>query len=222
MHTVKNILRRYATWIAKALAPLGPWGVFAIAAVDGSLLGMPVDAVVAGYVYFDRPHFLFYVLMASAGSALGSLVLYAVGYFGGEKVLRKRIPAERFAKIHAAFEGNEFWALMLPAMLPPPTPFKLIVLAASAFEMRLPNFLAAIFAGRCVRFLILALLTIKFGPEFVHLAGEVIHEHAGWVLAVVIIAAVGFLLWRRRRARQTNKSPSPAGEQAHRRPAPLK
>ena len=221
MHTVKNILRRYATWIAKALAPLGPWGVFAIAALDGSLLGMPVDAVVAGYVYFDRPHFLLYVLMASAGSALGSLVLYAVGYFGGEKVLRKRIPAERFAKIHAAFEGNEFWALMLPAMLPPPTPFKLIVLAASAFEMRLPHFLAAIFAGRCVRFLILALLTIKFGPEFVHLAGEVIHEHAGWVLAVVIIAAVGFLLWRRR-ARRKNKSASPAGEQAQPRPAPLK
>jgi len=221
LYTVKNILRRYATWIAKALAPLGPWGVFAIAALDGSLLGMPVDAVVAGYVYFDRPHFLLYVLMASAGSALGSLVLYAVGYFGGEKVLRKRIPAERFAKIHAAFEGNEFWALMLPAMLPPPTPFKLIVLAASAFEMRLPHFLAAIFAGRCVRFLILAWLTITFGPEFVHLAGEVIHEHAGWVLAVVIIAAVGFLLWRRR-ARRKNKSASPAGEQAQPRPAPLK
>ena len=88
---LKNILTRYTTWIWKVLAPLGPWGVFAIAAVDGALFGMPVDAVVATYVYNDRPHFLFYVVMASAGSALGNLVMYAIGYFGGETVLRKRI-----------------------------------------------------------------------------------------------------------------------------------
>ena len=58
LNTVKNILKKYTAWIWKVLAPLGPWGVFAIAAVDGSLFGMPVDAVVAGYVYNDRPHFL--------------------------------------------------------------------------------------------------------------------------------------------------------------------
>ncbi len=161
MHTLKNILKRYAAWIAKVLAPLGPWGVFAIAAVDGSLFGMPVDAVVAGYVYHDRSRFLLYVLLASAGSAMGSLVIYGIGYFGGETVLRKRIPPERFAKIHASFERHEFWALMFPAMLPPPTPFKMFVLAASAFEMRLTHFLAAVFAGRFVRFLVLALLTIQ-------------------------------------------------------------
>jgi membrane protein YqaA with SNARE-associated domain len=220
LNTVKNILQHYATGIAKVLALLGPWGVFAIAAVDGSLPGMPVDAVVAGFVYFDRRHFLFYVLMASAGSSLGSLVLYTIGYFGGEKVLRKRIPAERFARIHASFEGHEFWALMLPAMLPPPTPFKLIVLAASAFEMRLTHFLPAIFVGRCVRFLILALLTIKFGPGFVQLAGEVIHQHALWVLAVVVIAAVGLLLWRRS-ARRKKQRASAGSEEADRSPAAL-
>ena len=196
MNTIKNILRHYATWIAKVLAPLGPWGVFAIAAVDGSLLGMPMDAVVAGYVYYDRPRFLVYVLMASAGSCLGSLVIYAIGYLGGEKLLRKRIPADRFARIHASFERHEFWALMFPALLPPPTPFKLFVLTAAAFDMRLTHFLGAIFAGRCVRFLILALLTIKFGPQFVHLAGKVIQQHARWVLAAAVIAAVAFLLWR--------------------------
>ena len=142
------------------LAPLGPWGVFAIAAVDGSLFGMPIDAMVAFYVYRDRPHFLFYVVMASAGSALGSLVIYGIGYLGGETVLRKRISEERFNQIHASFERHEFWAVMFPAMLPPPTPFKLFVLAASAFEMRFTHFVAAVFAGRCVRFLVLAVLGV--------------------------------------------------------------
>ena len=105
MNKITNILKRYTAWIWKVLAPLGPWGVFAIAAVDGSLFGMPVDAVVATYVYNDRPHFLFYVVMASAGSALGSLVIYGIGYLGGETVLRKRISEERFNKFTLPSSG---------------------------------------------------------------------------------------------------------------------
>ena len=182
------------------LAPLGPWGVFAIAAVDGSLFGLPVDAVVASYVYNDRPHFLFYVVMASAGSALGSLVIYGIGYFGGETVLRKRISEERFRKIHASFERHEFWAVMFPAMLPPPTPFKLFVLAASAFEMRFTHFLAAVFAGRFVRFFVLAILTIRFGPQVIHLVGGLVKQHLGWVLLAVAVAiSVALVFWIRRR-----------------------
>lgn len=198
LNTLKNIFKHYTTWIWKVLAPLGPWGVFAIAAVDGSLSGLPVDAVVAGYVYNDRSHFFFYVVLASAGSALGSLVIYAIGYFGGETVLRKRISEERFRKIHASFERHEFWAVMFPAMLPPPTPFKLFVLAASAFEMRFTHFLAAVFAGRFVRFFVLAILTIRFGPQVVHLVGGLVKQHLGWVLlaiAVAILVALG--LWIR-------------------------
>jgi membrane protein YqaA with SNARE-associated domain len=200
LNTVRNILKKYTAWILKALAPLGPWGVFAIAAVDGSLFGMPVDAVVAFYVYNDRPRFLFYVVMASAGSALGSIVIYAIGYFGGETVLRKRISEERFHKIHASFDRHEFWAVMFPAMLPPPTPFKLFVLAASAFEMRFTHFLAAVFAGRCVRFLVLAILTIEFGPQVVHVVGSLVKQHAWWVVITLVIAVtLGVFVWWKRR-----------------------
>ena len=211
MHTLKNILKRYTAWIAKVLAPLGPWGVFAIAAVDGSLFGMPVDAVVAGYVYHDRSRFLLYVLLASAGSAMGSLVIYGIGYFGGETVLRKRIPPERFAKIHASFERHEFWALMFPAMLPPPTPFKMFVLAASAFEMRLTHFLAAVFAGRFVRFLVLALLTIRFGPQFVQFVTDSLHQRSSWVwLGVILVLVTLLILWWKKSRQASQNNPSVA------------
>jgi membrane protein YqaA with SNARE-associated domain len=204
---LKHILKRYTTWVWKVLAPLGPWGVFAIAAVDGALFGMPVDAVVAAYVYNDRRHFLFYVVMASAGSALGNLVMYAIGYFGGETVLRKRISPDRFNRIHASFESHEFWAVMFPAMLPPPFPFKLFVLAASAFEMRFTHFLAAVFAGRFVRFFVLAILTIQFGPQVVHLVGSLVRQHVWWVVAGVAVAiTLGGLFWWK----QTQKPTSPS------------
>lgn len=202
MQTVKHIFGRYTKWIWNLLAPLGPWGVFAIATVDGSFLGLPLDAIVAGYVYNDRPHLFFYVILASAGSALGSCVLYVIGYLGGEALLRKRMSPARYQKIHASFEKHEFWALMFPAMLPPPTPFKLFVLAAAAAEMRFVDFLAAIFAGRFVRFLILGILTLKFGPEVVHLAGNLFRRPLAWMMlgAVAVGVTVWFVVRNRKRS----------------------
>jgi len=173
--------------------------MMAFAAVDGSFLGMPLDAIFVGYVYNDRSRFLLYVLLGAVGSALGSIVIYLVGYAGGEVLLRKRIPPEKFQKIHSSFDRHEFWALMLPSMLPPPTPFKLVVLAAGGFEMNFGHFLLAIFAGRFVRFLIEALLTLWFGPGIVSLAGRLFAHHFVWILAGAVLLAAAWLVWRRRK-----------------------
>jgi len=200
-------LKRYTAWIWGLLAPLGIWGVFLIAFADSALLGMPVDAVVAAYVYKDRSHFLLYVVLASLGSALGSIPLYLVGYLGGEKVLRKRIPEERFQKIHRSFDQHEFWALMFPGMLPPPTPFKIFVLGAAVFEMRFTHFLAAIFAGRFVRFLVLSLLTLWFGPQIVQLAATLFKQHFYWVLGAIALGGVVFWLLRRQKTRTKSREP---------------
>ncbi len=199
MKTIGHILAKYTAWILQLLAPLGIWGVFAIAFADSALLGMPVDAIVAFYVYRDHRQLLFYVVMASLGSALGSIPLYVIGYLGGEKVLRKRISEERFQQIHRSFERHEFWALMFPGMLPPPMPFKIFVLGAAVFEMRFRDFMVAIFAGRFVRFLVLSLLTLWFGPQIVGLVGALFRRHFYWVLAVVGLGVLIWLLWWRRK-----------------------
>jgi membrane protein YqaA with SNARE-associated domain len=198
LETIKHILGRYTAWIFRLLVPLGIWGPFAVAFADSALLGMPVDMVVAAYVYKDRRHFLLYVILASLGSAIGSIPLYLLGYLGGEKVLRKRISEERFQEIHASFERHEFWALMFPGMLPPPTPFKAFVLGAAVFEMRFRDFLAAIFAGRFVRFMVLSLLTLWFGPQIVDLTGKLFRQHFYWVLGAVVAGVAVWLLVRRR------------------------
>jgi membrane protein YqaA with SNARE-associated domain len=204
LKTIGHILARYTAWIWALLQHLGIWGVFTIAFADSALLGMPVDAIVAAYVYQDRRRLLFYVVMASLGSALGSIPLYIIGYLGGEKVLRKRISEERFLRIHQSFEQHEFWALMFPGMLPPPMPFKIFVLGAAVFEMKFRDFLAAIFAGRFVRFSVLALLTLWFGPRIVELMGTVFRRHIYWVLGA---AAVGFVVWLvMRRGRESDLS----------------
>lgn len=202
MKKLSHILAQYTAWILGLMKVMGMWGVFVIAFADSALLGMPVDFVVATYVHQDRKRMLLYVVMAALGSALGSIPLYIVGYVGGEKVLRKRISEARFLKIHRSFEQHEFWALMFPGMLPPPMPFKVFVLGAAVFEMKFDDFLIAIFAGRFVRFLVLSVLVLWFGPQIVALFGGVFKRHWIWILTLAI---GGLSLWltlhRRRRAR---------------------
>ncbi len=200
LKTIGHILARYTAWILGLMKVLGLWGPFVIAFADSALLGMPVDFVVARYVYEDRGRLLLYVAMASLGSALGSVPLYIIGYLGGEKVLRKQISEERFLKIHRSFEQHEFWALMFPGMLPPPMPFKIFVLGAAVFEMRFRDFLVAIFAGRFVRFLVLSALVLWFGPQIVELFGTVVIRHWAWVVGAIVAGICGWLVLRWRKA----------------------
>jgi len=186
------------------LKPLGPWGVLAAAALDGGFIGLPIDAVVAGYVYQNQRRFLWYVLMATAGSTLGSIVIYLIGYAGGEELLRKRMAAQRFEKIHSSFDRHSFWSLMVPAMFPPPFPFKLFALAAAVSEMSIARYLLAIFSGRFIRFLALAVLTLKFGPQVVHLLGNLFRRHLYVVLLIAAAAGVAWLLKRRFAPSRTN------------------
>jgi len=207
LNKLKHFIHAYSEWIKHLLLPLGPWGMLALAAVDGSFLGMPLDAIFVYYVYTDRSRFLLYVLLGASGSTLGSIVIYIIGYTGGEVLLRKRLSPARFEKIHESFDRHEFWALMFPAMLPPPAPFKIFVLAAAAFEMNFGHFLLAIFAGRFLRFLIEALLTLWFGPGIVNLTVSLFAHHFIAILIAVGMILIAWLVWRRtKRANQQAKN----------------
>jgi membrane protein YqaA with SNARE-associated domain len=194
---LKKLLAKYSAWILKVLAPLGPWGVVAFAALDSAAYGLPLDPLMAGYVYRTPSLFLVYPVMGAVGSALGSLVLYLIGLKGGEVVLEKRVSQERIERIRNRFEQQEFLALMIPSMLPPPTPFKLFVLSAGAFRMRMRSFVLAIFSGRLLRFLFIAIVTRYFGPQIVQALGEAFRQHL-WVsltvLTLILIAVVYFFL----------------------------
>lgn len=209
MHVIKAFLAKYSAWLKGALLPLGPWGVFIIGALDSAAVGLPLDPVVAYFVYL-KPHlFWLYVFMASAGSAMGSMVLYLIGYKGGEVLLEKRMPKARFEKIKKSFEDHEFLALMFPAMLPPPTPYKLIVLSAAAFEMDWHKFLFAIFLGRVARFTILSILVLTFGERVVDVFKNLVTQHLLGTMAVVgVLLLLGFVIWRLRQRRSSRVSPA--------------
>jgi len=184
--------------ILPAVLKLGFWGAGAVALLDSSTIPVPMDFLIAGWVWNDQKRFWLYCVMAAAGSAVGGLLPYGLGRAGGELFLLKRINRKRFERLRARFEKQEFLAMTIPSMLPPPTPWKLFVFAAGVFEMRVGLFMLAVFCGRLIRWLILSLLVLKLGPGAVN----VVAHHATTVLLVVGGPGLIWLAWwwmRRRR-----------------------
>jgi membrane protein YqaA with SNARE-associated domain len=189
-----------AKWklVATFLAQFGIWGVGAAALLDSSSIPIPMDAFLAFYIWNDKGHFWLYCLLAAAGSAIGGLVPYGLGRAGGELFLLKRVNRRHYERIRARFERQEFLAMMIPSMLPPPTPWKAFVFAAGVFEMRVAPFMLAVFCGRMLRWLVLSVLVIKLGPGAVELVA-----HHGLTFAAIVggLAVIGFAWWWMRKKR---------------------
>lgn len=201
MKALKTFLAKYTAFFIKLLSVLGIWGAFVIAAVDSAAFGIPLDPVMIGYavMYANRGQYgliAFAILLASAGSAVGSLVPYWIGRKGGEPLLLKKISHARLEQLRDRYESWEFFSIMVPAMLPPPTPMKLIILAAGAFEMRQHIFALAIFLGRALRFTIVSWIVVKYGPGMVRVIGYVFARHLPWVLISLVILIALILLVR--------------------------
>jgi membrane protein YqaA with SNARE-associated domain len=195
---ILHFLAKYEIWLLAVLKPLGFWGAGALAFIDAAAFPVPMDLILATYVWADKAHFYLYVVVSAAGSALGGLVFFLVGRAGGELFLMKRINRVRFEQLRDRFEKQEFLAMTIPSILPPPTPWKLFVIAAGVFEMKVSNFLLAVFVGRVIRNMITAILTIEYGPEIVHIAARLATRHRGVLVAglAVIFAALGYWVWR--------------------------
>jgi membrane protein YqaA with SNARE-associated domain len=194
-----HVVAEWKLVLLPALLKWGIWGVGAVAVLDSSSIPVPMDAILALYIWNDKRHFWLYCLMAAAGSAIGGLVPYALGRAGGELFLLKRVDRARFDRLRDRFQRQEFLAVLIPSMMPPPWPWKVFVFASGVFKMRVAYFLLAVLVGRLLRWLTLSLLVLKLGPGAV----DLVARHAlPTVLIVGALAVLGFAWWwvRKKRA----------------------
>ena len=211
IHSVSSFLLKYKLYLLTALKPLGIWGVGVIALVDSSSLPVPMDIVIARYVWGDKRHAYAYAALGALGSCLGGLVPFLLGRAGGELFLLRRVNRERFEQLRDRFERQEFLAMLIPSMLPPPTPWKAFVFGAGVFEMRILNFMAAVFIGRLIHYVLLAWLTIRYGPEMVQVVGKFAHQHLGGLMIGLSVLFAYLVVHYVRKSLARRKS-EPAGE----------
>src|SRR5258705_11870949 len=136
-----------------------------IGALDSSLLSLPEinDYLVVGRC-FKHPSAAFYFpLFAATGSVIGCAILYSIMRRGGQAVLRKRFSVESIKRVEKAYARFGFLAIAVPAILPPPLPFKVFVATAGTLEYPRWKFLLTVMVARSLRYYVEGILAEFYG-----------------------------------------------------------
>jgi membrane protein YqaA with SNARE-associated domain len=194
-------MKRLVTWVQGfALAWGGP-GLFLIGYLDSSFLSFPEvnDLLIIWMVTRHKERLLYYSLMATLGSVLGCLTLYYIARKGGEAFLRKRFKAHHVEGGLKLMQRYGLLVVIVPALLPPPAPFKIFILLAGVAAIPVWQFTAAVFIARFVRYGGEGLLAVFYGDQAAIFLKAHAREAGLWLSAVALVVGLAWILWTRRR-----------------------
>lgn len=188
---------KLSAWKQKIVAfagALGAPGLFLISFLDSSVLTFPVinDLLLIELSIQHPLRMPLYALMAMSGSVLGCVVLYFLARAGGEAFFHKKAGARGRAIRHWV-ETNGFGGVLIAAMLPPPTPFKIFVFAAGVFEVPFISFVVAVSLARAIRYFTMGYLAVKYGDQALPFLAQ---HKLQMTVAVIVFAAVSYGLSR--------------------------
>ena len=171
-----------------------------IGALDSSLLSLPEinDYLVVGRCFKDPKAAFYFPLFAATGSVIGCNLLYTIVRRGGQAVLRKRFKLENIKRVERAYERFGFLAIGIPAILPPPLPFKIFVATAGALEYPRWKFLLTVMIARSFRYYVEGILAVYYGRRvllFMKDNGLVV---ISIVASIVLIGLIIYLIINRR------------------------
>jgi len=162
-------MEKIVLWIQNVLLPtLGPAGLFVVAFFDSSFLSLPEinDILVVSSCSLNPRSAWIPITLATLGSLAGCSVLWEIGRRGGEPLLERRFGKAQVARTRVAFERWDLLALIVPALLPPPMPFKIFVLSAGVFGVPWRRFAGTLILARGLRYVFWGLLGIVYGAFF--------------------------------------------------------
>lgn len=213
---MKATLLKIGPWLEALLLPFGAWGLLGIAFLDSAFLPLPsgIDLLMIRLCVRNPQSIVLYGIVATAGSVAGCLVLYFTSRAAGHGAAERKVGKERMERIRVWFERHEFLTVMVPAIMPPPTPFKAFIITAGLTEVHLGKFILALTVGRSIRYFGEAYLAIHYGPQVWDFAKGHGLLAFGVFSACVLTAILSVLVrQRKRRARSAGQTvPAPADE----------
>ena len=180
----------------------GGFAMFVIALLDSSFLSFPQinDILIIVLSTKNPARMPFYAGMTTIGSLIGCFMLYVVARRGGEAFIRKRIKGRRVDRLIGLYQKYGLLAVVVPALLPPPVPFKVFVLMAGAAAVSPLKFGVAIVIGRGIRYFGQGYLAVLYGEK----AAEYMKQYGAQIgvgLAIFAVA-VTIVLIRLRRSKK--------------------
>ena len=194
MHKIGELMRQLAGASQQFAEQLGGFGLLLIAFVDSSFLTLPevADALVVIFTIKEPDRWLYWAAMTTVGSTAGCAVLYGLARAGGHAMVRRGIHERHLDKVLAWFRSHGALVLIVPALLPPPMPFKVFVLLAGVADIRPWPFIIAIFTARGFRYGVEAWLARRYGHAVIEF---ITHDATRLIWPVVGIVTVLGLAW---------------------------
>lgn len=188
-------------WLAEYLQAFGAAGLFAIALLDSAFIPLPggPDAVML-VLSTARPSMMpVYALSAVAGSTIGCVFLYYVSRKAGRRALES-FPKKKQERVKELVDRYDVLSVLVASLLPPPFPFKLFVITAGVFQLKVVRFALAVAAGRAARFFLEGFIAVRYGEQAKDiLAKNFAAVGVGLALLVVVFFVVRAVLKRRRK-----------------------
>jgi membrane protein YqaA with SNARE-associated domain len=172
-----------------------------IGALDSSLLSLPEinDYLVVGRCFKEPTAVYYFPLFAAMGSVLGCNVLYTIVRRGGQAVLRRRFPLESIKRVERAYARVGFFAIGVPAVLPPPLPFKIFVATAGALEYPRWKFLLTVMIARAARYYVEGILAVFYGRRVLIFLRDNGLAIISIVATLALLAGAVYIVVKRRR-----------------------
>ncbi|MBE3086001.1 MAG: DedA family protein, partial [Bacteroidetes bacterium] len=174
---MKNWFKRLHIWSLQwANTKWGIWALVICAFADASFFGLPTPILFLALALLNIKKAYKYALFGTLGTLAGAIAGYSIGHFAwlntnGEftrlaQFLFNNIPGfseAGYDKIHILYAKWDFWILFVAAALP--LPFKIFSISSGVFDINLLIFCIATLISQGIKFFLLAILTIKLGPE---------------------------------------------------------
>lgn len=197
-------LRAIARWLELYIIGMPLYfaapAMLVIGALDSSLLSLPEinDYLVVGRCIKNPSAVFYFPLFAAAGSVLGCLLLYTIMRRGGQAVLRRQFSLSGIRKVEKAYERFGFLAIAIPAILPPPLPFKIFVATAGTLEYPRWKFLLTVMLARSFRYYLEGILAVFYGRRVLSFAKDNGLVMISIVAALVLIGIIIYIIINRR------------------------
>src|SRR5216684_8387431 len=179
--------------IWRQLRRMGGPGLVLLGIADNSVVPLPgsMDVLTIWLAARHREPWPYYAAMATIGAVIGGYITYALARKGGKQAMERKLSKTRAEQFSSAFARWGFFAVAIPAMLPPPFPFVPFLLAAGAMQYSRKKFLGALALGRGMRYAIVAGLGARYGNHIVRFFSRY-YKHA--IAILIALAVVGGIL----------------------------